>query len=119
MANPVFDILLYVTKDGKTPFTDWLSELKDKKGRYLIKARLDRIEDGNFGDCKPARDGVFELRIDHGPGYRVYFAREERRVVILLCGGAKSSQDRDINRAVKYWRDYEARKTGKTGKELS
>ncbi len=104
------EISLYMTSDGKTPFAHWLEKLRDKKVRYLIKTRLDRIEDGNMGDHKPVQEGVFELRIAYGSGYRVYFGRDKGQVIILLCGGDKSSQNRDINKAVKYWRDYETRK---------
>lgn len=109
-----FDISLYVTKNGKTPFTDWLEKLRDKRGRYLIKTRLDRLEDGDLGDSKPVDKRIFELRVAYGPGYRIYFGQDEGHVVILLCGGDKGSQQRDINRAIKYWRDYERRKDRKT-----
>lgn len=63
-----FDISLYVTKNGKTPFTDWLEKLRDKRGRYLIKTRLDRLEDGDLGDSKPVDKGIFELRVAYGQG---------------------------------------------------
>jgi len=87
-----------------------LDGLKDKKGRYSIKTRIDRIEDGNFGDCKSLGQGVFELRIQQGPGYRVYFAKDGARIILLLCGGAKRSQEKDIMRAKNYWTDYKERK---------
>ena len=72
----------------------------------VIDARLARVRRGNFGDAKSVGDGVHELRIDFGPGYRVYFGREGSRIVILLCGGAKKSQQRDIATAKRYWKEY-------------
>jgi putative addiction module killer protein len=81
-------------------FEEWLVRLKDREARRRILLRLSRIEDGNFGDAKPVGEGVSELRIDHGPGYRIYFIRQAHAVVILLCGGDKRSQSRDIRRAI-------------------
>jgi len=80
-------------------FEAWLAELKDEIARKRIGQRIARIQVGLFGDTKSVGDKIFELRIDHGPGYRVYFPREGNMVVILLCGGDKSSQDRDIQKA--------------------
>jgi putative addiction module killer protein len=99
-------IELYVTPDGKTPFTDWLEALKDRKARAKIRVRLDRLRLGNLGDCKPAGAGVSELRIDYGPGYRVYFGQESSRIVVLLCGGDKRTQEADVKKAQAYWADY-------------
>ena len=79
-------------------FSRWFSSLKDRSGRIRILSRLDRIAMGNFGDVKPIGEGVSEIRIDTGPGYRLYFVRRENAVVLLLCGGDKSTQDRDIAR---------------------
>jgi putative addiction module killer protein len=76
-----------------------LDDLRDLKAKARIVIRLDRVAEGNFGDAKPVGEGVSELRIDTGPGYRVYFARFGRTVVMLLCGGDKSSQDRDVAKA--------------------
>ena len=75
-------------------------------------ARLERIEAGNFGDVKALRDGVSEMRIDWGPGYRVYFGRDGQAVVVLLCGGDKRRQDADIRKAVDLWQEYVSRKKG-------
>ena len=72
----------------------------------MVRARLNRIRLGNFGDCKSIGGGVEELRIDFGPGYRIYYGREESLVVILLCGGDKKTQARDILRARQYWKEY-------------
>jgi putative addiction module killer protein len=72
----------------------------------IVRARLNRVRLGNFGDCKPVGEGVEELRIDFGPGYRVYFGREGSQVAILLCGGSKAAQARDIAKARRYWKEY-------------
>lgn len=81
-------------------FVDWLIELKDVQARARIAKRLDRLADGNFGDAKSVGGGVSELRFTFGPGYRVYFTLRGQIVVILLCGGDKQSQTRDIDRAI-------------------
>ena len=100
---------LYVASDGGSPFQEWLDKLKDKKARAIINARLDRLRLGNLGDCKSIGSGVFELRMDFGPGYRIYFGQDGETLVILLCGGDKSSQAADIKKAGKYWDDYKIR----------
>jgi putative addiction module killer protein len=80
--------------------------LKDAQATGIIRARLNRIRLGNFGDCKSVGGGVEELRIDFGPGYRVYYGREGARVVVLLCGGDKKMQGRDILTAQRHWKEY-------------
>ena len=80
-------------------FDDWLRRLSDVKGKARILARIRSAEIGNFGDCKPVGDGVSEMRVHAGPGYRVYFVRQGSVIYVLLCGGDKSSQSRDIERA--------------------
>ena len=80
-------------------FKNWIRGLKDRIAQSVITARIRRISGGNFGDSRPVGDGVSELRIDYGPGYRVYFTQRGREIVILLCGGDKSTQDRDIKAA--------------------
>ena len=80
-------------------FKNWIRNLKDRIAPAIINARIRRISAGNFGDVRPVGDSVSELRIDYGPGYRVYFTRREQKIVILLCGGDKSTQDRDIDAA--------------------
>jgi putative addiction module killer protein len=80
-------------------FSEWFADLRDKVVRARIASRIDRMRDGNFGDAKPVGGGVSELRIHHGPGYRVYFVRRGDTLVILLCGGDKGSQDKDIEAA--------------------
>jgi putative addiction module killer protein len=100
----------YLTADGqKDLYTDWLGHLRDGKAKVAVIRRVARIEQGNFGDHKFCRDGVWELRIDVGPGYRVYYAQSGQRLVLLLCGGDKRTQDTDINRAVDYWQDWQRR----------
>ncbi|MBL9122069.1 MAG: type II toxin-antitoxin system RelE/ParE family toxin [Planctomycetaceae bacterium] len=83
--------------------------VRRRRARAKILARVARLEAGNFGDCKPLREGVSELRIDWGPGYRVYYAMFGRTVVLLLCGGDKRRQSADIDKAVEYWKDYKQR----------
>jgi putative addiction module killer protein len=100
----------YLTSAGTDPFQRWLDELKDLRGRVAIQRRIDRVANGNFGDHRFCRDGVWELRIQFGPGYRVYYGREGETVVVLLCGGSKRTQSADIKQAVHYWLDYQRRK---------
>jgi len=99
----------YVTAEGKNPFREWLHGLRDVRARARIRVRLNRVRLGNFGDAKSVGDGVSELRIPYGPGYRVYFARTGSTVVLLLCGGDKATQKRDVNTAKDYWLDYQRR----------
>ena len=99
----------YQTSDGKRPFVDWLEGLQDRQARTRIEARIARVASGTMGDVEPVGEGVLELRIDWGPGYRVYFARIGQVTVLLLCGGDKRTQQRDINRAKEYFQDYKAR----------
>lgn len=103
------EVVLYVTDDDNCPFELWLEALRDRQARVRIKKRLDRVSLGNLGDFKPVGEGVLELRIDYGPGYRVYFAQAGTTIVLLLCGGDKSTQAQDIPRAQQYWTDFQAR----------
>ncbi len=80
-------------------FTEWLRALKDRAARARIQARIDRLNNGHFGDCKPIGDGVSEMRIFYGAGYRLYFIRKGDTLIVLLCGGDKSNQQQDIERA--------------------
>lgn len=88
-------------------FKEWLEKLRDRRAAAKIAARLARLELGNFGDAEPVGEGVSELRIHYGPGYRAYFVHRGEVLVIVLCGGDKSSQDRDIKRAKKLARELE------------
>jgi putative addiction module killer protein len=100
------EIRSYITADGRIPFDEWFNSLRDRKALVKIDARIRRVKDGNLGDCRSVGEGVFELRIDSGPGYRVYFGQAGATIVLLLCGGDKSTQDRDITQAKLYWADY-------------
>lgn len=99
----------YVTKTGLVPFVEWFDSIKDDKFRLRIQMKLDRVSMGNMGDCKYLSEGVSEFRLDFGPGYRLYFAATDNDIILLLCGGHKSSQRKDIKRAIIYWKDYQAR----------
>ena len=99
----------YVTKAGRQPFEEWLRKLKDAKTRAIIRTRINRLRLGNFGDTKSVGAGVNELRIHHGPGYRVYFAESGTTLVILLCGGSKRTQGGDIRRAKDFWQELRSR----------
>src|SRR5882724_8255171 len=85
----------YVTDKGDVPFTDWLDHLKDRKARVAVEARVGRLRLGNVGYCRDLKDGVWELKIDFGPGYRVYFGRAGKHFYLLLAGGDKNSQNAD------------------------
>ena len=87
----------------------WLAELEDRVARVAVVRRLDRLAHGNFGDHRPVGEGVVELKIDLGPGYRVYSARPKQVIVVLLCAGSKQRQRQDIERAKRYWKDYQDR----------
>lgn len=107
MENQPKQILIYKTSQGKVPFEEWLNKLKDAKTRAKIKTRLTRVTLGNLGDYKSVGDGVCELRINYGKGYRIYFAQQGSIFIILLCGGDKDSQQKDIKQAKQYWLDYQ------------
>ncbi|MCP2731544.1 type II toxin-antitoxin system RelE/ParE family toxin [Limnofasciculus baicalensis] len=100
------EIQRYTTPEGKIPFDEWFYALRDRKAKSKITARLERVNLGNLGDYRSVGEGVFELRIDYVPGYRLYFGQVGTKIVLLLCGGDKSSQAQDISRAVEYWTDY-------------
>ncbi|WP_017327692.1 type II toxin-antitoxin system RelE/ParE family toxin [Synechococcus sp. PCC 7336] len=99
-------ILFYADEAGNETFTEWLESLRDVMGRKRILTRLRQLEQGNYGDCKRLQDGVYELRLFFGPGYRVYFGEDGDTIVVLLCGGDKSTQAKDIETAKAYWQEY-------------
>jgi len=103
------EVLRYVTSRGQDVVGEWLKRLPDPRARAKLAARIARLGVGNFGDCKPLRSGVWELRIDWGPGYRLYYAMIGRTCVLLLCGGDKRKQAADIDRAIEYLEDYQQR----------
>jgi len=107
MPNPK-NVIIYQTAVGQEPFTDWLNSLRDPTSRRRILKRLLRLEQGHYGDSKSVGDGINELRFFFGAGYRVYFAEDGDTIVILLCGGDKSSQRRDIEKAQAYWQEYKS-----------
>ncbi len=102
-------IEIYETATGKRPFENWIKEIKEIHTRAKILNRLDRLKLGNFGDCKSLQEGVCELWIHYGSGIRIYYGRIKNKVILLLCGGDKSSQDRDIAKAKEYLKDYQTR----------
>ena len=97
---------IYQTQNGREPFTEWLRSIRDRRTRTRIQERLERLEIGNVGDCQSIGGGVYELRLQFGPGYRIYFGEVDNTIVLLLCGGDKSSQTQDIERAKTYWLEY-------------
>ena len=103
------EILHYLTESRRDLYQLWLNSLMDVRARVAVQRRVDRMAAGNYGDHKFCREGVWELRVDVGPGYRVYYAQAGRAIVLLLCGGDKRSQQADIARAVEYWNDYQRR----------
>ena len=104
-----YEIEIYKSARGKCPFSKWLRDLADIKARARIKVRLDRLKLGNFGDCESLGDGVSELKMDFGPGYRVYFGKTGNQCVLLLCGGSKRTQSKNIEKAKEYFEDYKRR----------
>lgn len=104
-----YEIEYYITDSGRKPFKEWLESLRDINGRAKVRIRLDRARLGNLGDHKPVDAGVWEMRIDYGPGYRVYFAKDDDRLILLLIGGDKGTQHKDIRTAISYWQDHQVR----------
>ena len=102
----MIDLLRYQREDGREPFTDWLSGVRDKIAAARIRVRLRQVEAGNFGDSEAVGDGVIELRVHVGAGYRVYCGRHGKTVVILLCGGDKKTQARDIKTAKRLAKEW-------------
>ncbi len=104
------EIEIYVAEDGKVPFNVWLEGIVSPKTRQVIDARIARIRIGLMGDVNTIGEGVHEFRIDFGAGYRIYFANAGQTLILLLCGGDKSTQKKDAKLAKTYWADYQARK---------
>jgi len=110
----VLTVREYLTDDGRNPFREWLRTL-DVAVRARVQARVLRFELGNLGDHKSVGAGVWEGRLAFGPGYRIYFGKDGASIIVLLLGGAKASQGREIRRAQEYWRDYlKTKRHGKT-----
>jgi putative addiction module killer protein len=103
------EIRHYVSQSGRDTFQDWLSGLPDIRTQAKIAARINRLAVGNFGDCKSLGQALWELRVDWGPGYRVYYTMPGKTCVLLLCGGDKHKQPSDIQRALRYLKGYHSR----------
>ncbi len=106
----MYTVEYFVDADGNAVVDIWLRKLADKQASIRIATRIDRLERGVFGDCKPLRDGIWELRIDYGPGYRLYYSMTGKTIILLLCGGDKRRQSADIERAVAFLKDYKRSK---------
>ena len=105
----MYEITDYLTREGVDPFLDWVRGLSDRQARARVLVRVQRMALGNFGDYKQLSDGVCELRVDYGPGYRVYYARVGRKLILLLVGGDKRKQQADIETAIAYLKDWKRR----------
>lgn len=105
----MIELVYYQEENGRSPFIEWMTALRDKLAKARIASRLRQIESGNFGDAKPVGEGVTELRIHVGAGYRVYCGQHGQHWVILLCGGDKDSQTKDIVRAKALWGEWKRR----------
>ena len=106
-----FEVHHYLNAAGVDVFGEWFAVLGDRQAQARIQARIYRLQNGLLIDCEPVGEGVWELRIDWGPGYRVYYARAGEKILLLLCGGDKRKQQADIHRAKDYWHDYQERTT--------
>lgn len=115
MMPDEWELRYYQTAGGRRPFQEWEMSLSDGRASKAIGSRLRRFRLGLFGDCEPVGEGVMEFRLDLGPSYRGYFFRSGLRVILLLCGGDKSTQPGDIETAKRYRRDYEQRTRGTLG----
>ena len=104
------EVRQYQTVQGRVPVAEWLAGLRDSKARQRVVARLDRLTEGLRGDWKSLGGGVYELRVDYGAGYRVFYGQDGATLILLLCGGTKRTQDSDIEKAHAYWKDYKARR---------
>lgn len=109
----MFDIQIYVTVSGQEPYAEWLSTVPDRLARARILVRVGRMSAGHMGDVKPLGSGVWEARIDHGPGLRLYYAQAEAHSILLLFGGTKRQQQKDIAQAKAYWTDWQQRRKRK------
>lgn len=109
MIDCHWELVYYVARNGKIPYREWFESLSDFKAQAVIDSRLARIRLGNFGTSKPIGAGIFELKIYYGPGYRIYFTKTAGRIVLLLLGGDKSTQRKDIQTAIQYWQEYKER----------
>lgn len=109
MNDNEYSIEIYSTEDKKEPFIEWINSFKDEKVMNSLVLRIERLKKGNFGDFK-FFDGLYELRIDKGPGYRVYCSKQGKKIILLLGGGDKNTQRKDINKCLFYLEDHKRRK---------
>jgi len=112
LPSAMLEIRYYVAADGSPPFAEWFADV-EPVARAKVARAITRMEQGNLSNVKPVSEGVLEYRLDFGPGYRVYFGRDGDVLVILLTGGTKKRQQRDIEDAQTYWQDYKDRKRGR------
>ena len=105
----MFELIHYCDADGRDLFARWLDSISDMQARARVAARLVRLQNANFGDCKPLGDGVWEIRIDWGAGYRVYYALAGKQAILLCEGGDKRTQPADIERAKQRWKSWQQR----------
>ncbi len=106
MPEMINTINEYTDEGGKSPYAQWLESIRDARAKAKIIMRVDKMELGLFGDVEPIGEGLSELRIHYGPGYRIYYGKEGQQVYLLLCGGDKSTQAKDIKKAKEYWNDH-------------
>ena len=112
-------IVHYMARDGESVFQGWFRKLRDGTAKFKITRRLTQAKRGNFGDTKPVGQGVHEMRIDYGPGYRVYYANDGDMIIVLLCGGDKRTQNEDTKSAKDCWVTYKKRKAVKNADSQS
>ena len=108
--SSMYEINNYLTESEQDPYAKWLFKLPDRQAKARVIVRVDRMSTGNFGDVKPLGDGVWEARIDWGPGYRVYYAIAGKKIILLLLGGDKRKQHADVLTAKEYWADWQIRR---------
>ena len=109
----MFDIQIYSAESGVEPYVEWLVALPDRQAKSRVVMRVNRMAGGNLGDVKPVGQGVWEGRIDYGPGCRVYYAQAGKRLLLLLLGGDKRTQQSDIETAQRHWADWQQRRSSK------
>jgi putative addiction module killer protein len=105
-----FQVEIHQDFEGKSSFVEWVGSIHDRKTVNIVQKRLGLLRMGNMGDYK-FFEGLYELRIDYGPGYRIYCGKKDKAFIIVLCGGSKASQKKDIEKALRYWEDFKKRST--------
>ncbi len=110
MSDTIISLNEYIDRQGKSPYADWLRDLRDARAKAKVIMQVDKMELGLFGDVEPIGEGLSELRIHYGPGYRVYYGKQAHQVYLLLCGGDKSTQSKDIKKAKEYWKEHKRRR---------